>query len=124
MSDRYAEVKHAMAVRLGVDYLRTGNMVMPPEPLPGSMMAPTEFPGAGFVAGDDVDIDAINAYAELVGWRCRFEPAAWPGWRIVYPRDVCGAIGHERETARLGRLERHYCGWCFEPLDEPTDEPS
>lgn len=62
-------------------------MTTPTEPLAGSMISPAQFPGGGFRSGDPVDVDAVNAYAERVGWRCRFtlRRDGMPGLDIVYP---------------------------------------
>ncbi len=57
----------------------------PPEPELGTIMSPVQFPAAGFVSGTVVEVDDVNAYAEIVGWRCRFVEV-YPGrFEIAYP---------------------------------------
>lgn len=64
----------------------------PPEPV-GRVVKASDFPGAGFNAGDQLDYDAMNIWAERYGWRCRFRPHRWRQVDIYYPPETdkkCG----------------------------------
>lgn len=61
----------------------------PPEPRAGDVISPESVPGLGVVGGELIDWYAVNAYAELVGWRCRFLPnVSGSGADIIYPDNV------------------------------------
>lgn len=79
---------------------------MPPEPVPGTMMAPDQFPGAGFEVGDEVDGDAMNAYAERVGWACRFAEVTPGVWQIGYPTTPTELEKMRAQSAASATLRR------------------
>lgn len=56
---------------------------MPREPQVGDALTTELFPGSGFEPWQQVSEDELNAYAESVGWTCRFE-CYWDGVAYVH----------------------------------------
>lgn len=68
----------------------SGNYEMPPEPQSYDVCAVSAFPGAGFETNQPIDYEAINSWAAVYGWKCRFKRADDPysGPLIYYPEEA------------------------------------
>jgi hypothetical protein len=63
----------------------SGHPEMPPEPVPGDHCSADAFPGAGFETGQVLDYEAMNSWAEVYGWSCRFRHEPYLGPHLFYP---------------------------------------
>ena len=65
----------------------SGDPEMPPEPRTGQVCSASQFPGAGFMSAQVMDYDAMNSWAAVYGWTCRFKLDPMFGPMIYYPKE-------------------------------------